>query len=252
MKLQAIKSHFICLWLIFAATSVSIGQSKGEYPVITNFDQASFSQLHESQIAFSSKEKPFGSPYHSWCEAWIKHVYSIPCDRNPLVSPEAAYDESIQEGDVFFLAGTLGGTVERNITIPAGKGIFFPILNYMATYPCPYTGFKPAPGQSLKDFLMQNAAMLVEQGTYMSVTIDGIRINDLLPYRIRTELFYFRGLPELTCMDPCVTGELQPGLADGYWIMLKPLSPGLHKLQYKGSYPKLGWNMDVTYHITIE
>ena len=34
-----------------------------------------------------------------------------------------------QSGPVWFLAGTFGSTVTRTVTIPAGKTLFFPILN---------------------------------------------------------------------------------------------------------------------------
>ena len=239
---------FLCLFSSQHLTS----QQQGEYPTLSNFDQATFSQQFEAQIAYSLAEEPFGSAYASWCEAWVKHIYSTPCDQNPLAITTENRNDPDQEGPVFFLAGTLGGTIERTATISADQGIFFPVLNYVATYPCPYAGFKPAPGQSLKDFLMRKAMEMVDQGTLISVTLDDRRITDLLPYRVTTDLFYFNALPELTCLDACVTGELQPALADGYWIMLRPLSPGRHKLQYKASYPKVGWVMDVTYLLNVE
>ena len=238
------------LCLLFSQHLLS--QQQGEYPTLSNFGQVTLSQQYEEQIAYSLDEEPFGSTYTSWCEAWVKHIYSTPCDQNPLAISTENRNDPEQVGPVFFLAGTLGGTIERTATISAGQGIFFPVLNYVATYPCPYAGFKPAPGQSLKDFLMRKAMEMVDQGTLMSVTLDDMRITDLLPYRVTTDLFYFNALPDLTCLDACVTGELQPGLADGYWIMLRPLVPGPHKLQYKGSYPKLGWAIDVTYHLNIE
>lgn len=242
--------YWMYLCLLFAQNLTS--QQQGEYPTLSNFDQVTLSQQYEEPIAYSLDEEPFGSSYAAWCEAWVKHIYSTPCDQNPLAITTENRNDPEQLGPVFFLAGTLGGAIERTATISAGQGIFFPVLNYVATYPCPYAGFKPAPGQTLKDFLMRKAGEMVDQGTLMSVTFDDLRITDLLPYRVTTELFYFNALPELTCLDACVTGELQPALADGYWIMLRPLSPGQHKLQYKASYPKVGWVMDVTYSITVE
>lgn len=240
------------MFLILFSSQKLTSQQQGEYPMLSNFDQVTLSQQYEAQIAYSQTEEPYGSSYASWCEAWVKHIYSTPCDQNPLAITTENRKDPEQVGTVFFLAGTLGGTIERTATISAGQGIFFPVLNYVATYPCPYAGFKPAPGQSLKDFLMRKAMEMVDQGTLMSITLDDMRITDLVPYRVTTDLFYLNALPELTCLDACVTGELQPALADGYWIMLRPLSPGQHKLQYKGSYPKVGWVMDVTYYLTIE
>jgi hypothetical protein len=230
-----------------------MSQAKDELLMMYNFEQLPYYQLYEQSIAYHPEEKPFGNTYISWCEAWVKHIYSIPCDQHPLVATDVNTNEIVQEGPVFFLHGTIGGTVNRAVTIPQGKGIFFPVLNYTATYPCHmYPGFKPAPGQSLQDFLQINASTMVNQAANMSVSLDGVRINDVMPYRFTTPMFYFNASPELTCADPCITGELQPGLSDGYWIMLKPLSPGKHTLHYRGSYPKVGWVMDVTYEIEVK
>lgn len=249
---RILKLLLICTYFTFVLPSALSSQQLGEYPIITDFEQVPFHQVQEAQIAYSPAEEPYGSSYASWCEAWVKFIYSIPCNVHPLAESADNKTEPDQVGPVYFLAGTLGGTIERTVNITEGKGIFFPVLNYVASYPCPYAGSRPAPGQSLKDFLVRNANVMVDQGTLMSVTLDGVRISDLFPFRFTTELFYFQALPELTCLDPCVTGELQPGVADGYWIMLRPLSPGQHKLNYKGSYPKLGWAIDVTYLIDVK
>ena len=34
--------------------------------------------------------------------------------------------------------------------------------------------------------------------------------------------------------DPCITGTSQPGVSDGYWIMLTPLSPGTTSIDSAG------------------
>ena len=220
--------------------------------MLYNFEQLPYDQLYDQAIAYPPGDSPFGNSFAAWCEAWVKHLYAIPCEQHPLVAGDGIR-EMTQDGPVYFLSGALGGTVHRTVAIPKGKGIFFPVLNYTATYPCrKYSGFKPAPGQSLQEFLQFNAASMVNQAANMSVSLDGVRINDVVRYRVTTPLFYFIAAPELTCLDPCVTGELQPGLTDGYWVMLKPLSPGKHTLHYRGSYPKLGWVMDVTYEILVE
>ena len=247
-----LKFFVISTMLIIITPQHLQSQQQGEPPMSPVYPHDTYQQLHEQQIAYAPDSQPFGSSYASWCQAWVKHIYSVPCAENPLISSTNDQTEPDQEGPVYFLSGTLGGTIQRKVTIPQGKGIFFPVLNYVSTYPCPYAGYKPAPGQSLKDFLAANAASMVDQGMGMSVSVDGQRISDLEPYRVKSELFYFKTLPEQTCLDPCVTGELQPALADGYWIMLNPLSAGNHTLHYRGSYPKLGWVVDVTYLIEVK
>jgi len=50
-------------------------------------------------------------------------------DINPLLDQTGANAAIGQSGPVWFLAGTTGGTAERAITVPAGKSLFFPLVN---------------------------------------------------------------------------------------------------------------------------
>lgn len=254
LRMRGINIYILCLGIAMILVSENDlkAQFKPDPLLFLNYDTYLLNQVYEFPFAFMPGEVPFGQTYTEWCKAWVKKVYTLPCEGHPLLHDEA--DNSIHdaEGPVTFLFGSLGGKVKRTIRIPEEKGIFFPVLNYMATYPCPYSGFKPAPGQSLNDFLQHAASDIVNQGTNMTVTLDGMRLTDLHPYHMTTDIFYIQALPELICLDNCVTGELQPVLADGYWVMLRPLSPGKHVLNYKGSYAKLGWVVDVTYVIEVE
>jgi hypothetical protein len=47
-----------------------------------------------------------------------------------------------------------------------------------------------------------------------------------------------------------------PGMSisDGYWVMLKPLSPGQHTIRFGGSFvrgPGTGFMVDTTYVVTV-
>ena len=56
-------------------------------------------------------------------------VLGIPADSNPLLDQTGANAAVGQCGPVWFLAGTTGGSAERAITVPAGKSLFFPLVN---------------------------------------------------------------------------------------------------------------------------
>ena len=48
---------------------------------------------------------------------------------------------SIRAGPVWFLAGNLGGSSTRTVTIPAGTALFFPVVNTFLGYlPCELSG----------------------------------------------------------------------------------------------------------------
>ncbi len=48
---------------------------------------------------------------------------------NPVEDNTGKFCGLGQSGPVWFLAGTFGGTVERTCTIPAGKALFYPLVN---------------------------------------------------------------------------------------------------------------------------
>lgn len=193
-----------------------------------------------------------GKSYAEWTAEWWRWVAGIPCATNPINDPTGANGGINQSGPVYFLAGTGGGTATRNITIPHGKKILFPIINLLIDYPCPDPDYGPAPGQTVEEFLTQSASELMNLAGGLEVTLDGVALNNEADYRVPSGMFYFTGDPDLVnCFDPCITGEEQPGASDGYWMILKPLSKGQHTLNFKASVPAFGFSLDVTYNITI-
>ena len=48
---------------------------------------------------------------------------------NPLLDQTGQNAALGQSGEVWFLAGTTGGSAERTVTVPPGKALFFPIVN---------------------------------------------------------------------------------------------------------------------------
>src|SRR4051794_17919418 len=60
---------------------------------------------------------------------WWRWVLSIPSEDNPLLDTTGEKCQEGDMGDVFFLVGTTGGSVERECTISEGQDILFPITN---------------------------------------------------------------------------------------------------------------------------
>ncbi len=194
-----------------------------------------------------------GKSYGEWTAEWWRWVMSSTCATNPISDPTGENAGINQNGPVYFLAGTSGGAATRNVTIPHGKKILFPIINLMFDYPCPDPDFQPASGQTLEEFLTQSVADLMDLADVFEVTLDGVPLNNEENYRFPSGLFYFTGNTDLTnCFDPCITGEEQAAASDGYWMMLKPLSYGQHTLNFKAEVSAFGFALDVTYNITIE
>jgi hypothetical protein len=52
-------------------------------------------------------------------------------------------------------------------------------------------------------------------------------------------------------MDPCITGEPQQAIVDGFFMMFKPLDPGSHTIVVHGT-NTFGDNKTFTYFLTID
>jgi hypothetical protein len=202
---------------------------------------------------FPIHSKPYGLSYGDWSAKWWQWAYGIPFSTNPIYDTTGADCSLNQSGPVWFLAGTAGMPVTRTCTIPAGKSILFPILNVVADYPCPDPTFHPAPGQTLADFLTQTARDFMDNTTELDATVDGVALKNLFVYRATSRMFAFTGDTSMTVFDSCITGTRQPGVSDGYWIMLAPLAPGTHTIHFHGleNFNPGTFELDVTYDVTV-
>jgi hypothetical protein len=213
------------------------------------------------------QSKAHGLSYGEWGALWFKWAYSFPISLYPP-NQSGPIDASLgQSGSVWFLAGSNlfvnGSTVPvtRFATIPTGKALFFPIINFINDYPCPEPPpFQPAPGQSLEDFLLYGNAVspggvkaFGDQVTGLNVVVDGVPLTNLFQYRGTSRLFTFTGDISLRgSIDPCITGTPQQGVSDGYWIMLNPLPPGMHTIAFQAYFPGPGQlAQDVTFLIQV-
>ncbi len=203
---------------------------------------------------------PFGKTYGEWAGAWWQWALSFPLATSPVFDATGAYAAMGQSGPVWFLAGSYGETAERWCVVPAGKALFFPILNIFNDYPCPDPNFQPAPGQTLEDFLTQGAHWYLDHAIALGAEVDGVSLRDLENYRAFSRMFYVSMDPSLIVWDPCCIGPtLQPGVAEGYWVMLAPLPPGDHTIHFTGTWlftleaDGFDWlfTLDVTYHLSV-
>ena len=173
-----------------------------------------------------------GQNYADWGAAWWRWAYSIPFDQNPITDPDGRYGHLGQSGPVWFVAGTSGTTNTRTIPVPAGKHVFFPIINFISDWPCPGGNF--CEGIPLQQCLRDQATFFMDAVTELEVTVDGNPLRMLRRYRATSDVFMFTGHPSNVQLDSCITGTPQPGLSDGYWIMLEPLPTGAHVIHFRG------------------
>lgn len=200
---------------------------------------------------FPPTAHPYGKSYTEWTVDWMQEFMYFDCAHNPWLNPDNGV-LFYQNGPVYFMAGLSTPGASANVTVPHGKAILFPLVNFLNDYPCPDPSFEPAPGQTMEEFLTEGLEGVMSLITDLSVTIDGASVSNISNYLFTTDLFYFTGNPDLSnCFDPCITGESQAAVASGYYMMLKPLSKGTHTVHYHMEIVAWGAVQDGTFNITI-
>ena len=82
-------------------------------------------------------EKVAGRTQADWSRVWWQWAWSFDDSESPVVDKKGDRCRLRQEGEVWFLAGTYGTQrTVRTCTVPAGKYLFFPLVNYVV-YPQP-------------------------------------------------------------------------------------------------------------------
>src|SRR5213596_2810966 len=86
----------------------------------------------------NGQPKIHGKTYGEWSAEWWQWALAGPDGENAVTDPtEDLCAVNQPTGEVWFLAGTFGGTgVERRCTIPPNRALFYPLLNSLWT-DCP-------------------------------------------------------------------------------------------------------------------
>jgi hypothetical protein len=216
---------------------------------------------------------PYGHTYGEWGALWWRWLYSIPFDMNPAADTTGEFAAVGQKGPVWFLAGvTVTGTVTRTVEVPAGKALFFPVINSVWVTTC---NGEPRTKEGIR--ALPYVTPFIDAATGLAAEIDGVPVQDLGQYRAESPLFctslayYGVTTPEeLEAAGFCAPGESNPNctdlpnpeehfgptdgfgpaMTDGYWLMLSPLNHGQHTIHLTAA--SGDFSLDVTYHLTVK
>ena len=87
-----------------------------------------------------------------------------------------------------------------------------------------------------------------DQFTDLSLTIDGVAVADLQRFRVRSPVFQYTAAQGNVFGVPAGTTR---SVADGYWVLIRPLSLGTHTVSFGGAFPPGGFTTFVTYTLTV-
>lgn len=193
----------------------------------------------DNRLIFSPDSDPYGVSYSEWTARWWQWALSIPVEYNPVNDSTGGNCAINQNGPVWFLAGTLGGVVKRTCIIPADKAILMPILNHGE--------LADSPVSKSEEELLSYTTKEMDIVSDLEVTVDDLKLSGLQANRVQTPIFDVV-LPEKSLFGG--TPGPTRGASDGYWLFLRPLRKGKHKINTFGSCLsgkiRIGVNYDIT------
>ena len=183
--------------------------------------------------------------------SWWQWVFETPASENPLTDTTGQFAAVNQSGRVWFLAGNVGGTTVRTITVPSGKALFFPIVNVFDVEDAIIAGgvklfLVPQPVQVAQTFVSN----VIATATGLSCEVDGSPVPITAANLERSTPFSVR-LPDDNILG-APAGVYYPAVDSGYYVLLPPLSAGQHTIHWAGSITFFPLSLDVTYNITVQ
>ncbi|MFK4267442.1 signal protein [Streptomyces milbemycinicus] len=153
---------------------------------------------------------------------WWTWAASEETSTNPVADEDGRSCHRNQPDDVWFLAGTFGGQVERTCTVPSGRPVAFPLINLVGD------------AADCADF-METAS-----GT---ASLDG---RDISPDRYLGTTITGTAAPGNPVTDS--SGRFS-GTGCGLWVQLPPLKAGKHTLKIRGR--SADFTVAVDYALTV-
>jgi hypothetical protein len=220
-----------------------------------------------ASFVLAPEQVHYGATYAQWSQRWWQWVFELPLTNHPLYDRTGADALQGQIDPVWFLGGVFsvnGSPVDpvavRDVTIPSGIALFFPIINTSwSNYEC--SGIDT---DWTFSYMRGLAAEQVENVTDLLCELDGRKIIDspdlagASRFRAQAPAFAIQLTADNILSDFCGFPQpprvMDPVATDGIWMMIAPLPPGGHLLHFTGTFPTFGpggFHLDVTYRITV-
>ncbi|MEO7548099.1 MAG: hypothetical protein ABIT82_06715 [Ramlibacter sp.] len=189
----------------------------------------------QEPVALAPTEPVAGLTQVEWSRAWWQWAGAFDSEQSPVGDRTGALCERKQSGPVWFLAGTYGTRrTVRTCNVPRDKYIFFPLINYVVM---------PGSKESTCASVAGQAASMTDNAFALLLDIDGARIPIHVGNRQATACFDMGARTDTRT-------RVFPSAANGYYVMLRPLSPGKHVINFGGALP--GMLQAVTYTLEVE
>lgn len=180
-----------------------------------------------------------GKSIADWTSDHIRWTVSFPVDSNPVFSDETgdlAYLGDVG-GPVFF-AGT-ASDVQRQFQVPCGKYLLIPLLTQVAFLDTEIT----------EEVARAENSAFVDSVTTLYARIDGRRVRDIFRHREASPDVFSVSIPDGGVLGD--EGAQFESVADGYWLMIKPLASGRHTITFGGDSPAYEFGYHARFEVTV-
>lgn len=205
------------------------------------------SKGYAENLVIEVTDKFEGLGYKELAAQWWQWASSMSDDSGAVADTTGAKCGMEQSGSVWFLAGSYESSkVKRYCTVPAGKAIFFPVINYV------YWDENSASVASCKK-VQRDAQINDKEVSKLFVEIDGKKLENIQRFHVPSDCFDLYARLK-TAQRPT---EVAHAATDGYWILLSPLSKGQHTISFGGAYQEepdgsATLKQDIEYVLTVE
>ena len=181
---------------------------------------------------FSPYSHPYNLKYEDYATLFWQWLVSIPNESNPhndSTGKFATNGQTMSPLPVFFLCiGSSERPVIRKCHVPKGKGILIPL---MVVELC-YKEVKDKTNHT-EDYLRRKCKKDQDSVTEMYLRLDNeeYTMEDLSKYRIKSTEPFVLTFPEKGIWN--VPPGPTCGVADGYYLITKPLQIGQHSIHWK-------------------
>jgi len=186
---------------------------------------------------FPPNSPVYGKEYGEWSAAWWQWILAIPAANSPVNDPTGANCGVNQSGPVWFLAGTTGGDATRACTVPSSRAVMFPIINGECSQ---------AEGNGTTAQQLRRCAINQMRGAVVSAIVDHVPLQNLSQYEVTSPLYTFNAVAGNAFG---IAAGSSISVADGYYVIVRPFSPGSHTIQFRGVIG--GFETGVTYNLTV-
>lgn len=173
-----------------------------------------------------------GASQEEWSKRWWRWALSFDDEDSPVADRDGRLCAEGQSGPVWFLAGTYGtARTVRSCRVPAGKTLFFPLINYVT--------FEPDDADESCASLKRRAAELTPAPDALVLEVNGKRFSGLAAHRQATRRCFRIADDD----DTLAAGN-------GFYVALGPLKKGRYTLNFGGILP--GMSQAVTYTLDVD